>query len=758
MFRLAFKLGLSGRAAYAVHTITTFAVGAGSALLLFALSVAPATQVRSDRTSWMSSDLVVGSVPFGQDAATTVGTSTDYYRTSAIDVVIVAGTSTGSPVPPGIPRLPREGEAYFSPALHRLVSAQPPLTGRYGNSVGTIGAEALAGPDHLLVVRGVSPQAAAVTGTTVTSFPRHTAAAELDGVLRTLLLLAGVAVLAPIALFVAMATRLTSASRDERLARLRLAGAGPRTIRRMAGIESLIPGVGGVVLGLIFFAALRPVVARLDYDGQRWFTDDLWPGVWGVLTVVVAVPIVAALASQLTLRAVSRSPLASSARAVGRPVHPWRIVPLLLATPTLLWTLRETDATGTRWAMLSFAVLLASLILAGPWITQQIGVTLSRRGGPVALLAGRRLAADPRSGFRALGGVILAVLVCTLFVASTPAAVASLQSTTTIGQRDDTAQALVTSASTDRSRTVLDDVRRIEGIEAATLVYTGLASSAIGEPANVWIGDCGEMQSAARLTVSCADAPAVLADNVTTTVLTEGTLDLYNLSPRQVRPREAIIDPQDVTAQKVSVTTTASMPAEAGVDMPQVLLDSRTLTALTSQLRPSKLLFSYQDPTALEQARTIINQAVPASTVTIRQNSFDGYNEGVRRFYWLLAVGTTIVFVISSLGMVIAMVTGLIERRLPLSLLRATGAAVTSLRGAILLEAMVPLVALSLLAAVAGGVSGTVLATSSTQPAPVPWLGLLLPVTIGMATATVIVLLAARLVGRFTDTTRTRFE
>ncbi|NLU81097.1 hypothetical protein HCA58_22675 [Micromonospora sp. HNM0581] len=759
MFRLALRLGLSGPAAYAVQAITTMAVGIGSALLLFALSIAPATQARADRTSWMSQELVTGSVPFGQDpATTTVSTSTDYYGDSTIDVVALAGGSAASPVPPGIPQLPEDGEVYVSPALQRMLAERPALAQRYGRMVGTVGAEALAGPDHLLAIRGISPQTAAVTGTTVTKFPKNTAVAELDGILRLLLLIAGVALLAPIALFVAMATRLTAASRDERLARLRLAGASPRMVRRMAGIESLIPGLGGIVLGLLLFAGLRPVVAGLAYDGQRWFIDDLWPTSLGIIALVVAVPAVSVLASQLTLRAVSHVPLFSSARAVGRPVRLWRVVPLLLATPILLWTLHEAAVTGGRWVMLSFTVLLASLVLAGPWITQQIGAALAVRGGPVALLAGRRLTADPRSGFRALGGVILAVLISTLFVASTPSAVATLQSTKVVGQREDTAQAIIPSIAVEGSRAVLDEVRRIEGIESAVLVYTGLMSTPGGQPANVWIGDCGEIVSAARLNASCSQAPVIVADNVASAVVAQRPPELYNLTPRQVRPRDAITNPQDVTAAKLPISDTATMPPEAGIDMPQVLVDSRVMTNLTSQLRPSLLLFSYNKPAALEQARTAIVREVPASTVTTRQTSFDGYNENVRRFYWLLTTGTMIVFVVSSLGMIIAMLVGLLERRLSLSLLRATGTTVTTLRRAVFVEAMLPFVTLSLLAAVAGAVVGTVIANSRGQTTSIPWIGLLLPVTSGMLVSAVIIGLSARIVGRITESSRTRFE
>lgn len=759
MTRIALKLAFTGRAAWWVHALTTTAVGVGTALFLFALCVVPAMNARADRTAWMDVASHAGSplVTQGADGpATYVTVSQDHLGDADIQVVSLAANGQGAPVPPGIDRLPGVDQVYVSPAMRELIRREPVLTPRYGDVIGLVDDAALAGPDHLLVVRGVTKDYAALSGTQIIDFPTEAEVPRLDGILYLLLLIGSVAMLAPIALFVAMATRLTAASRDERLARLRLAGAGVPLIRRLVLVESSVPGTAGALVGLVLFWVLRPAAAQLGYDGGRWFVDDLRPGVSGLLMVVVLVPVAAAIAAQVSLGAVIRSPLGSSARGAGRPVHWWRVVPLGVAIPVLIW-ITGADSSGGRNVMIAFVVLLVALIFAGPWFTRIIGGLLARSGRPAFVMAGRRLTSDPRAGFRSVAGVILAVLLSTLFVGSTPSAVASLTSATVVGQRPGTAQAAVGTLSAEQSGALLSQVRRVPGVETATLVYTGLTASG-GTPANVWIGDCPQMVAAARLTsVPCGAAPVIVADNFRGAVPQGRAAEIYSLSPAQPRPRDAVTPAGDLTEARLPVPKSAAMPAERGIEMPGVLIDPAA-TPFPGRLRPSLLIVAYRDDATLEQVRSTIIRAVPVSTVATREDSYDGYNESVRNFYWLLTTGTTIVFVVAAAGLVIAMLVGLVERRRPLTLLRATGADVHILRGTLLLEAMAPLTIMAVLSAVAGAGIGVYISTPEGGSPRIPWAQLLLPVTGGLALALLVVALATLMVRHFIDTTRTRFE
>ena len=753
MIRVAFRMVFSGRGAWLTQIITTCAVAFGSALFIFAFSVAPAMQARADRTGWMS----VTAQPLSATApTTTVSASQDNYGRTDIDVVLLAGNSPSAPVPPGLTRLPGVDEVFASPAAQRLISAHPELADRYGHIVGTIGNSGLAGPQDVVFVRGVSSPTAALTGTPVTQFPDHTPVPGLQGLLRLLLLLGAVATLTPIALFVIMATRLTAASRDERLARLRLAGADTTIVRRLAVAESLVPGVFGVLTGAVLFFLARPLLARLDYDGGRWFVQDLNPGILRLGLILVCVPVCAALVAQATLGAVMNSPLHSSARGSGRAVRAWRVIPLLLALPALIWVL-GTNTSGNRDVMVVFAVLLATLVLAGPWFTRIIGLAMVRSGGPAQLLAGRRLTSDPRDGFRSVSGVILAVLLTTLFVSSTPSAVATLQTTRTIGQQLGTLQADVATASTQHSQELLADVRAVPGIESATLTYQGLVAVPNG-PANVWIGDCRQIAAATRLqSIPCGSAPVIVARNFAGSISVNKPLQLYSLFPATVRAKDAISRTSDVTSTNLQVSRTALMPAQEGVDMPGLLIEPSLTAGLPAKLRPSRLLLAYKNPAALEKARSLIIRSLPSATATTRENSVDGYNQGVRRYYWILTAGTILVFALSTAGLIIAMLVGMVERQRPLSLLRAAGAAVPMLRRMVFLEAVAPLATMSLISAALGIWLGTAITRSSTASA-IPWAALALPLSVGLIITVIVVGISTSMVRRLTGVTRVRFE
>ncbi|HWG98244.1 MAG TPA: FtsX-like permease family protein [Pilimelia sp.] len=757
---LGLRLAFSGRNAWWVQLLTTLAVGAGTALFLCALCVAPATEARADRTAWLAAADDASS-PWAAagdgEPTTTITTTVDHLGDTRIDVVTLAADTPSAPIPPGIPRLPGVGEVFASPAAQRLMAAEPLLAQRYGQVVGVVGGGALAGPEHALVVRGVHPTTAALSGQRMVGFPDHQEVPALDGVLRVLLLLGIVAMLAPIALFVGMATRLTAASRDERLARLRLAGAGARQVRRLAAVEALIPGLCGSVLGLLIFWLARPGLATVDYGASRWFHHDLSPGWGGVLLVVALVPAATVLAAHLALGSVVRSPLSSGAPGAGRPISNWRLLPLAIALPSLGWMAQRASA-GGRDVAVAFCALLAALLIAGPWCTRLVGRLLARTSGPARLLAGRRLCADPRAGFRATGGVVLAVLLSTLFVASTPSAAATLQSTDVVGQRPGTAQAAVTMASADQSRDLLSRVRQIAGVEAAALVHSGQLSFG-DKPANVWVGDCGDIAAAARLdSVPCGVAPVLVGTNFRSAVSAGQPFTVYSLTPAGLRPRDAPPDPRDLTEAEVRAAGVATMPAEPGIDMPGVIVTSDAAHRFLQRTRPSLLLFAYETDRALEEARTAIISAVPASTVTTRQSAFDGYNESVRRLYWTVSGGSTVIFLIAAAGLVIAMIVGLVERRRAFSLLRAAGAEIRVLRRTVLLESLAPVAVMAVAAAVLGAAIGVLVSRPSGGWLDLPWTALGGPVAVGLMTASLLVLLASAMVPRFVDQSRTRFE
>jgi cell division protein FtsX len=640
----------------------------------------------------------------------------------------------------------------------------PVLADRYGRVIGIVGNDALSGPDMLLAVQGVPRRVAELDGIAVTAFPTHGEVLRLTGVVRVLLLLGTVAMLAPVSLLVALATQLSAATRSRRLAALRLAGATHSQVARLAGAESLIAGVGGAALGTALFFLVRPLATYVTYDGDRWFTGDLTPDLVGFALIIVGVPVVTALATQLTLSRVKHSPLGVARHTRSKPVRAWRILPLLLTLPLLAVALHADQASGSTSGqgpavLLSFATLLLALLYAGPWITRCVGLWLATSSGPARLLAGRRLTDDPRTGFRAVSGVVVAILITAMFATTTPAAVESLRTTKVTGQEENVAQASLYAATTGQAAGLLDKVRQLPGVPQATLVYEGLVQDGTA-PAKAWIGDCAQIVDAVRLSnVPCNTAPVIVAQNRPNLLhLADGALHIDNLESAALTPIGQPHPQGDVSTFKIDHPTIASMDPRIGVDVPDVIISSRAASSVLSKLRPTLLVFRYNTPQALERARSLTLQNSPGSHVATRETNFNDFSSDVRRLYRVLTIATLGVFGVAGLGLIVAVATGLLERRRPFALLRASGTPLRTLRRTALLESIVPLGAMSVLAAGLGALVGQWTSRSGGTATDFPWQSLLLPVGGGLLASFLVVACATGLVGPATSTEETRFS
>ena len=228
MIGLGLRLTLGGgREALARLAATAAGVALGVGLLLASLASMNAVNAQNARGAWLSQ-------PASPAASTAVHTSplwwdaiTDEFQGQTINRIDVAATGPRSPVPPGLPRLPRAGEYYASPALTRLLRATPAaeLADRFpGRQAGTIGAAALPDPGSLIVVVGYS-------ASQLSKFP---GAEELAGIATSspssseqflIVLAAGaLALLFPVLVFLATATRLAAARREQRFGVVGLSG------------------------------------------------------------------------------------------------------------------------------------------------------------------------------------------------------------------------------------------------------------------------------------------------------------------------------------------------------------------------------------------------------------------------------------------------------------------------------------------------------------------------------------------------------
>jgi hypothetical protein len=251
-----------GREAVTRLLVLAAAVGLGVGLLLTAVAATNAVTTWNSRHGWFWTG--TSSVPPVPAAAGTAplwwhpgGDTFDGQQISRFDV---AATGTSSPVPPGIPRDPGPGQYYASPALAALLRSSPAdqLAGRYsGRLAGAIGGAALSSPDSLVIIIGHTPAQLAHTpdsvqvtsiATTVPGSFGHpvnrkglpympaNAGIKSSGI-DLILSVVALAMLAPVLIFIATATRLSAARREQRFAAMRLVGATRRQVSLLAATE-----------------------------------------------------------------------------------------------------------------------------------------------------------------------------------------------------------------------------------------------------------------------------------------------------------------------------------------------------------------------------------------------------------------------------------------------------------------------------------------------------------------------------------------
>jgi hypothetical protein len=231
---------------------------------------------------------------------------------------------------------------------------------------------------------------------------------ERSGVIVALLLL-----LVPVFGFLGQCARIGAVHRDRRLAGLRLAGASPWQVRRIAAAETgLACAVGSAVASV--FSALMVLTQWQDPPALAWA---------GIAAVAVAVPVLGALVSVLALRRVVASPL-GEVRRVRRHARPGLLF-LLAALAFVavavgsLVRLADEPRPGPEGPL----TVLAGVVVVGMgavWLVGAVSGLLGRRlaartDSPAVLIAAERLRDDPWAAARTHAAVLLVTVVGTGF-------------------------------------------------------------------------------------------------------------------------------------------------------------------------------------------------------------------------------------------------------------------------------------------------------------------------------------------------------
>ncbi len=226
----------------------------------------------------------------------------------------------------------------------------------------------------------------------------------------------------PLLVFVGQCSRIGAPGRDRRLASLRMAGATPADVSRIAAVESGLSAAVGALAGLAAYLVGRRLLDPASATPPELvLPTDVLPPWWALLAVVAGLPALGALFSAIALRRVAITPF--GVLRAPRPT-PARVLPAVLlaagaagmATFAALIELLELQRTAAPLSALIFLVLFAlaagGLILGTASVAATIGRLLApRTRRPWLLIASRRMIALPLSASRTSSAVLLAVLI-----------------------------------------------------------------------------------------------------------------------------------------------------------------------------------------------------------------------------------------------------------------------------------------------------------------------------------------------------------
>jgi hypothetical protein len=351
-----------------------------------------------------------------------------------------------------------------------------------------------------------------------------------------------------------------------------------------------------------------------------------------------------------TLYRAQISPLGARRQARRRRPTIWRLTPLVFGV-VLIFLLTMATASGidtgenptiTLLTIAAALSLLIGLYMSGAYVCMWVSRGLARLSfSAPALLAARRIAADPYATFRAVGGVAL-----TAFVAT----------------------GLAIGAASERIETPTNSVALDDGV---VMVLTRGATEEALAPLLAQPGAVVVRQESGAAAVACEDLARVtsLECPLPPTEATELALfELYGTIPFPRDPPGNSMPPTPATV----VDPSTSDPAGP---VYSVLVPTDGTTAAIERVRtqailaaPYGLARTSQDWTAAQLAGTVSGGAT------------------------IFQLAMLFVMIVAACSLTVSVVATMVERRRPFALLRASGMPLGHLRRLALFETAIPLV------------------------------------------------------------------
>lgn len=748
-----------GREGWTRTVLTGVGVGLGVALLLISTAIPGALAARDDRSEARYATPAPAGTKPGRDTLL-VANGNQMYKGLDVDGMFLRAEGPDSPVPPGLRAVPAPGEMAVSPALKALLASADGalLRERFDawKPTQAIGDSGLTGPGELYFYAGkgdlrhdgpTDHRAQRVVG-----YHEQVGRRALDPVLMLLVVLTFVALLMPVAVFIAAAVRSGGERRDQRLAALRLVGADGPMVRRIAAGEALAGSAVGLGLGAGFFLIGRRLVGDVTLQQRSVFPSDLDPAPWLAVLVAVAVLASAVAVTLFALRDVVIEPLGVVRTARPRRLRVWWRLLLPLGG---LGLLTPMAGRGTRqgdfdpWQVGAGVVLLLIGITALlPWLLERLVGRMS--GGPVSWqLAVRRLQVDSGGAARLVNGVAVAVAgaiaLQMLFV--------GVEGDYTKETGQDPSRAAFSVIMPPGDRAAVDAVARAvssaEGVAKTVATASFKAAYEVparGEVIQVTAGSCDALREYAAIG-SCADGDAF--------VITNGPSLKGGTAQPVARPGDALwvgvgVGASDERDRAEPTRWTFPAGARPVTSRPDPTGDRRGGLLVTPSVAPKALtddrwphVYVQLDPSvpdAMDRARTAAFKASPLSTVmTFRATERNREYATIRTG---LVFGATAVLLLIGASLLVSQLEQLRERGKLLAALVAFGTKRSTLSLSVFWQTALPIGVGLALASVVGLALGAVLMRMTAVPVRIDWGPVAAMAGIGAGVAALVTLLS----------------
>ncbi|PID32440.1 hypothetical protein CR970_00510 [Candidatus Saccharibacteria bacterium] len=621
-----------------------------------------------------------------------------FWRDKQIKVIRLATEGRNSPQFQDLPT-PSVGEYYVSPGLKEIIDKHPEdaVEDRFGEELlGLLPEKYVLSPDELLVVRAMEPSEAkrldSKGASVLTIYDTRQEPAASRHYPKTVVIAAltvVVIVLLPILLLVSAATRLGANQREQRYAALRLIGASRAQVRQVMMTESFMASAVGIAAGIALYAAAKPLMREFSFNGLRFWPHELAIPSIQILGIAMATLILAAAINWWTIRRVQTSPLAVGRRiATHKQLHWWRLVPLIagggllgfIASP-LYGTAQDSQKNAAALLIFTAVLIVAlGLVTAGPYVTQKLAMLAARYTKRAeTLLSMKYISLHAGSVFRGVSGVVISLFAGSFLLACATGIQSFMEQMVGSNGYSSLRQNSVLVGSYPLSEPLpgkqsavfrdLDFIR-----DAAEVQHVGHA---------VTIAPC--RTAAQYTTLTCPADKKYIGIN-------------FN---------------QPDTLNKLYGNTEADVREQTLAGNPY--LDE-------SDISPSYFLqIERQD---IDKLRSFIAKRYMQDGL-IKPSLFDGassntpfINPIISEIAELSYIGIGVTFFVAVIGLAIATMGSLLERRRSLTTLRLGGATLQSLRTVVILQSLLPLLSAAIASSALGLTAGSVLVTILTNSSP----------------------------------------